>query len=133
MNAEIKAQWTAALRGGEYVQGRGFLNADGKFCCLGVLCELAVKAGIIESNFRECDPTVIYYGDRNDTLSDAVVKWAGLPDGEDVINPHNPAVTVDRTDGITRSVSLAELNDGENSAERVHSFDEIADIIDAQL
>ena len=49
MNPEIKAQWVAALRSGEYKQGRGQLrNTDDEYCCLGVLCDLAVKAGVTE-------------------------------------------------------------------------------------
>lgn len=31
-----KALWVAALRSGEYKQGKGCLHNDGKFCCLGV-------------------------------------------------------------------------------------------------
>ena len=46
MNPQIKAQWVADLRSGQYEQGNGYLNADGKLCCLGVLCEQAVKAGV---------------------------------------------------------------------------------------
>lgn len=49
MNPEIKAAWVAALRSGEYKQGRGQLrNTDDEYCCLGVLCDLAVKAGVTE-------------------------------------------------------------------------------------
>ena len=45
MKEEIKQQWIAALRSGQYVQGRGVLHevpAEGppKFCVLGVLCDL---------------------------------------------------------------------------------------------
>lgn len=42
MNAELKDAWIEALRGGEYRQGRYRLKAhDGRFCCLGVLCDIA--------------------------------------------------------------------------------------------
>lgn len=42
MDAELKAKWTAALRSGEYKQGKGQLrDGRGKFCCLGVLCNVA--------------------------------------------------------------------------------------------
>lgn len=45
MNQEIKKRWVAALRSGDYKQGTGALrNADNKFCCLGVLCDLHSKA-----------------------------------------------------------------------------------------
>ncbi len=40
---DIKAnreEWAQALESGEYKQGRGELRADGKHCCLGVLCDL---------------------------------------------------------------------------------------------
>jgi hypothetical protein len=44
MNPEIKAKWVAALRSGEYQQGKAHLQTgDGKFCCLGVLCDLYRK------------------------------------------------------------------------------------------
>lgn len=32
--------WIVALRSGQYKQGRRYLEADGKFCCLGVLCHV---------------------------------------------------------------------------------------------
>lgn len=37
---ELKTAWVGALRSGEYTQGRDFLEKDGKFCCLGVLCDV---------------------------------------------------------------------------------------------
>jgi hypothetical protein len=37
LDADIKEKWLAALRSGEYQQGREFLYSDGKYCCLGVL------------------------------------------------------------------------------------------------
>lgn len=42
-----KALWVAALRSGEYEQGRGNLHDKGKFCCLGVW--LKVVEGILPS------------------------------------------------------------------------------------
>jgi hypothetical protein len=49
VNQDIKSRWVAALRSGEFPQGGSALNKNGKFCCLGVLCELAVHDGVIES------------------------------------------------------------------------------------
>lgn len=34
------AEWVKALRSGDYEQGQDYLCRDGKFCCLGVLCEI---------------------------------------------------------------------------------------------
>lgn len=40
--------WVEDLRSGKYEQGKKALKtADGKFCCLGVACETAVRLGII--------------------------------------------------------------------------------------
>lgn len=41
MNQEIKAKWVAALRSGQYKQGKECLrNEENHFCCLGVLCDI---------------------------------------------------------------------------------------------
>lgn len=37
MQPELKAKWVAALRSGEFKQGKERLEKDGRFCCLGVL------------------------------------------------------------------------------------------------
>lgn len=39
----VKAKLVAALRSGEYEQGVGYLQKEGKFCCLGVACDLYHK------------------------------------------------------------------------------------------
>lgn len=42
MDSGIKLQWVDALRGGQYEQGRGLLRTQGgKYCCLGVLADIA--------------------------------------------------------------------------------------------
>ena len=43
MNERIKEKWLKALRSGKYKQGKGELREGGKFCCLGVLCDLYTK------------------------------------------------------------------------------------------
>lgn len=125
MNPEIKAQWVTDLCSGEYEQGKGYLNADGKLCCLGVLCEQAVNAGVIE---KETKGGLVVYDGQTDALPLTVIDWAGLPPEGD---SRNPTVYVEEP-GETGDVTLAELNDGENGW-RSHSFDEIADLIDEQL
>lgn len=37
MPKEMKEKWVKALRSGEYTQGRGCLEMNGTYCCLGVL------------------------------------------------------------------------------------------------
>ncbi len=42
MDKELKAKWVAALRSGEYKQGKTFLRReDNSYCCLGVLLDVA--------------------------------------------------------------------------------------------
>lgn len=42
LDPEVKAKWCAALRSGNYEQGRGLLHdeSDNTFCCLGVLQQI---------------------------------------------------------------------------------------------
>jgi hypothetical protein len=37
MDATVKAKWIAALRSGNFVQGKEYLHIGNKYCCLGVL------------------------------------------------------------------------------------------------
>lgn len=59
---EIKAAWLAELRSGRYEQGTGLLRctSDSKqrHCCLGVLGELAVAAGL--ATWSLCDEEQVF-------------------------------------------------------------------------
>lgn len=83
MNPEIKQKWVAALRSGEYQQGKHRLHSiGGKFCCQGVLTDLRVKAeGLAWGRERALDGRRICW-------SDDTVAWAGIsdPDVEVEIN-----------------------------------------------
>lgn len=73
MKPEVKEAWINALRSGEYKQGRGTLHQRGtedregapdKFCCLGVLCDLAYRDGVVERKETESYKVPRYvYGD----------------------------------------------------------------------
>jgi hypothetical protein len=67
MNENAKA-WVAALRSGEYLQIKNALTDDGGYCCLGIACVVADKAGV-PAAWRN-----ISY------LSDSVRRWLGLED-----------------------------------------------------
>lgn len=89
--AEIQADWADRLTSGQYQQLGGGLRGEilttGKVghCCLGVLCDMAVKAGI----GQWADRTGLnsrYFTD-DGVASDAyppppVVEWAGLRDAQ---------------------------------------------------
>ena len=51
MNPDVKAKWVAALRSGEYEQGRVYLHdEDDRYCCLGVLCAIAPATVNVKRN-----------------------------------------------------------------------------------
>ena len=89
MNQRVKKLWVDALRSGEYRQDQWVLRrriqSDRPVCCaMGVLCEIAVNAGVVERHCPE-DRSVVEYGrDRESkVLPDEVIDWAGLT-GEEV-------------------------------------------------
>lgn len=47
MDESMKKKWLDALRSNKYQQGRYFLQRKGKFCCLGVLCEIAEVPAVL--------------------------------------------------------------------------------------
>jgi hypothetical protein len=82
MIKEVADRWVAELRSGKYKQTTGYLNVVRSeneevpvgFCCLGVLCEIAVSDGIVDSageeqmDSRDGVYTFAYYGDMNSAL-----------------------------------------------------------------
>jgi len=95
-------KWVKALRSGEYKQGTKLLKFNGKYCCLGVACEIMPDKFIpIQEG-----PDAAVLSARESVLKDSVGTIQSL------------------------DVSLIRLNDGspEYGIERLN-FDEIADII----
>lgn len=99
MRRDIKEKWVAELRSGKYKQGTGYLRRNDEFCCLGVLCELAVADEVIapavaptvsKDYYRYLAPLSNTYIDEHGTaapdgfgfmyanLPEAVRDWAGL-------------------------------------------------------
>lgn len=123
MKPEIAKIWVEALRSGEYEQCTSVLRStDNKFCCLGVLCELAVKEGVIGPPEINNQTSYYIYDKVNNGGSVTYLKrgiyppyevtyWAGL---------HNRY-------GEYCNTSLAEHNDNGMT------FDQIADIIEANV
>lgn len=119
MKLDIKRKWIEALRSGEYVQGGGALrDSDNRFCCLGVLCDLAFKEEIV-SFWR--DDRGANYGRPDEPanrstgfLPPSVQEWAGLDNDGTVLWNGEPW-------------NLSSLNDND------HTFAEIADLIEEQL
>lgn len=124
MNPEVKTLWLTALRSGEYKQGKGYLekiNSEGvrEYCCLGVLCDLAVKAGIVEKETDGAAVSVVGYrvGSYIEAagLIPKISEWAGV--SEIGILPEEQG-----------RGSLINLNDGAD-----FTFSQIADVIEEWL
>lgn len=82
MNKDVKKKWLAALRSGKYTKGVSKLHQSRSdnteiYCCLGVLCELAVDEGIIDPPDKE-DYGIYFYQEQSAFLPMEVLKWAGL-------------------------------------------------------
>lgn len=88
MDPEVKAEWLAALRSGNYRQGRGYLRrnlGDGNegFCCLGIVCDLYAKANPEEGKWEISSGrhgSMFYAGADNAAtdLPNEVQDWAKL-------------------------------------------------------
>lgn len=108
MNIELRRKWIEALRSGQYTQGFGRLQTeDGKFCCLGVLCDVS---GVGHWDFRLGYP--VYLASEKDSgkvlLPEAIRAMIGISKEQEL--------------------KLARLNDV-----KPQSFSEIADYIEKEL
>jgi hypothetical protein len=133
MNADIKEQWLAALRSGEYEQGTGMLHRVGqdgapdRFCCLGVLSHLAHKAGIIDKRMMTDEKGDTYYSYGSDAayMPQQVCDWAGVEWDDERAEMYD--VTQYEAAGRympAGECTLAKAND------RGEAFEEIADTIE---
>lgn len=81
---KIVKKWVTALRSGKYKQGVSALhtvpkNGGNKYCCLGVLCDLAMKAGITKRTKELVGSVYFYKYDKESVfLPDSVRDWVGL-------------------------------------------------------
>lgn len=102
LNRENIRLWVDALRSGDFVQGKGSLAQDGKYCCLGVACEVALRNGVQMDVKR--DTSVYYYDQHSVHLPPAVMEWLG-------ITAMSPMVDYVNRTGLPQREFLTELND----------------------
>lgn len=129
MDTRIKGLWITALTSGDYEQGRQKLNRNGRFCCLGVLCEIAKEEGIVETDDSLPERGVLYkalgeegeYDQERGLLPNAVMAWAGIETGSARFTRTNTFEGVEE-------LSLVSLNDSMH-----YSFGEIAEVIAAHF
>lgn len=114
MNQEVKGLWLTALRDGKRKQGRGRLkNTDGTLCCLGVLCDIYLESKGLKWDEGAQRGAI---SGMEWALPSSVVEWADLP-------VRSPAVIFEGC-----ATHLINLND-----RHCLSFDQLADLIEAQL
>lgn len=124
MNPVVKTEWLTALRSDEYRQGNGELRTmQDRYCCLGVLCDVAVKQGIAKWHYQNhtwwimpADQDFHNMDDRNQKgsglLPPFIMNWAWL-------NENDPKIV---------ETHLSVMNDL-----RYLSFEKIADAISEHL
>ena len=86
MKKEIADKWIKALRSGQYKQGLNYLNENNtNFCCLGVLCEIALSEGLNISKVGKlkCQPapeeSYIYeYNGDMQNLHISIIVWGDM-------------------------------------------------------
>jgi hypothetical protein len=121
MNQEVKALWLKALRSGEYQRTEGTLcrvvGEGERYCCLGVLTDLAATAGENRLVVKEevGGEEFKFTHEESSALPTKVKEWAGLTEDD-------PGVKW----GAERS-HLSTVND------QGVGFEDIADMIEGQL
>ena len=116
MNERIKQKWIKRLRSDKYEQGEGKLKSNDKYCCLGVLCEIAVEEGIAE--WREYNNKNYIISSIDTNISDTSLTrqlrgWAGIE--------------------VDDGLMLIAHNDKTFDLEPGFSFNEIAQLIEDYL
>ena len=108
-----RAEWVRRLRSGDYKQGRGQLrNKNDRYCCLGVLCEMAAEVGVVNARPLRYGWD---YGGSVGTLPPAVREWSGVRGDTGFIKPKEGSAD-----------DLVMLNDDEG-----YTFKRIADVIES--
>ena len=108
MKRSIARKWAAALESGDYKQTKGALRKAGRFCCLGVLCNLHAQEHpeLAKQNKKATE----YFGQSELPPEEVWYTWADM-------SSENPFVRVLGHD-------LAGLNDEAN-----YDFKQIAKVI----
>jgi len=143
MKAEVKDQWVKDLRSGDYEQGGSYLDRtrDGRrqYCCLGVLCDQAVRAGVTPAPELDDLGRRYYLDDKFDqgkvvgeefnqacSLPRKVAEWAGVPHEEGPLGADIVFLPAEDEEGY-RLTAI-----GANDMEGL-TFLEIADLIEQNV
>jgi len=111
MECTTLEKWISALRCGKYKQAKWRLQTTKGYCCLGVLCALALEEGIITKYKAPTETSEAFFEDSFVSLPESVREWVGLRN-------HSGKW------GVV-SESLAYLNDQQD-----YTFEQIADVLE---
>lgn len=119
MIQEIAEIWTEALESGKYKQGKNSLvqgpPSKRLYCCLGVLCDLANKAGVTDGTNDQED-------EEGRTILDE--GWAFLDDGHQLPEVVRIWAGMNSTYGLfgyRSEENLTDMNDGGDSFSEIAS------------
>lgn len=112
MKQKIKKLWVDALRSGKYEQGQELLKTqEGKYCCLGVLCDIYAKTQK-KKGFQK-DQNGFYYfqtGETEALLPQNVMKWSGIDTDNAVYNKSLSSLTNDNGKSFVQIAKIIEEN-----------------------
>jgi hypothetical protein len=137
LKKRVKKLWLDALRSGKLRQAtRALHRVDNSrhhaYCCLGVLCSIAEKEGVVEK-VKNSELDLVEYDGEECTLPESVINWAFTPK---TLEKHvrddlcSPTTTQERTteeaskDFNSNPHDLASMNDAG------YKFKHIADVIE---
>lgn len=142
MKGEVLDEVVRRLRSGEYQQGAAALRrlptqdqGEGdRYCCLGIVCEMAVEAGVLSIVSTPTQPGASYgYAVKPTTvytayLPPAVIEWAGIVSDMEKYPDMGDHYYEERGQwGEGHDLSLASMNDS------AMPFPEIADWMEANV
>lgn len=116
MKENIKDLWIKALRSGEFRQCKNRLEANGKYCALGVLAALALTESQCSWNKGG------RYDGKRYSLSAGIMHWAGIAQSDDRYLTKSAGKVEFKIKG--KVTTIADLNDSGMS------FTQIAAIIE---
>lgn len=141
MRGEVLDEVVKRLRSGEYAQGNSALRRKTKgggpdrFCCLGVMCEIAVEEGVLTRMDAEVPGTSYAYSTTGENeaytayLPPSVVEWAGMVSDQEKEASHEEYHYEERGSfDVGLNDSLAAMNDNGK-----HDFPAIADWMEANV
>lgn len=90
----VRDEWVRRLNSGKYRQSTGYLRTQSNgYCCLGVLCDIAVESGIIPAPIAVEGQEYYAYGKATAIPPTEVRKWVGLRD---------PLGNINKAEGLAR-------------------------------